>query len=88
MTSERCVAMLRCCACAILCTRRETGSSLSEQSHTAVRLHPSHLSTCLCLSLSEAVRSITQADLQKSILKLKKSKSVGGVGALLHAALD
>eukprot|EP00066_Takifugu_rubripes_P027468 XP_011616734.1 PREDICTED: ATPase family AAA domain-containing protein 1-B-like [Takifugu rubripes] len=36
----------------------------------------------------ESVRSINHSDLQKSITKLKKSKSVGGVGVLLHAALD
>uniref|UniRef100_H3CDT6 Outer mitochondrial transmembrane helix translocase n=1 Tax=Tetraodon nigroviridis TaxID=99883 RepID=H3CDT6_TETNG len=40
-------------------------------------------------SLSEeAVRSITQSDLQKSVSKMRKSKSVGGVSALLQAVLD
>ena len=46
-----------------------------------------HSSVCLSLS-EEALRSITQSDLQKSVMKMRKSKLLGGVGALLHAALD
>ncbi|KAG8009258.1 ATPase family AAA domain-containing protein 1-B [Nibea albiflora] len=34
------------------------------------------------------IRPIHQSDLQRSIGKMKKSKSAGGHGALLHAALD
>ncbi|KAF7649828.1 hypothetical protein LDENG_00135400, partial [Lucifuga dentata] len=34
------------------------------------------------------IRPIHQADLQKSIRKMKKSKSAGGQSALMHAALD
>lgn len=32
VTSERCVVMPRCCACATLCTRRETGTGLTHPS--------------------------------------------------------
>lgn len=53
VTSERCVVMLHCCACAIVCTRRETGSSLSDTSLT-------QLSVCAVspvhLSLSQPIR--------------------------------
>ncbi|XP_035522050.1 ATPase family AAA domain-containing protein 1-B-like [Morone saxatilis] len=34
------------------------------------------------------IRPIHQLDLQKAISKMKKSKTAGGHGALLHAALD
>uniref|UniRef100_A0A3B4XIU5 ATPase family AAA domain containing 1b n=1 Tax=Seriola lalandi dorsalis TaxID=1841481 RepID=A0A3B4XIU5_SERLL len=39
-------------------------------------------------SSEDFIRPIHQSDLQKSISKMKKSKSAGGHGALLHAALD
>ncbi|XP_045924653.1 outer mitochondrial transmembrane helix translocase-like [Micropterus dolomieu] len=34
------------------------------------------------------IRPIRQSDLQRAIGKMKKSKSAGGHGVLLHAALD
>lgn len=102
VTSERCVGTLHCCACGTLCTCRATGSSwtrpsvcVTAQVHQRSRFQrcscssPVCLPVCLSLRLTEeSVRSINHSDLQKSITKLKKSKSVGGVGVLLHAALD
>lgn len=100
VTSERCVGTLHCCACGTLCTCSATGSSwthpnLCVSAGTSKQWFPevSLLFTCLSARLSlrlteESVRSINHSDLQKSITKLKKSKSVGGVGVLLHAALD
>ncbi|XP_029953873.1 ATPase family AAA domain-containing protein 1-B [Salarias fasciatus] len=38
--------------------------------------------------LEDYIRPIHQTDLQKAIAKMKKSKSAGGHGLLLHAALD
>ncbi|KAG7218032.1 hypothetical protein INR49_020695 [Caranx melampygus] len=39
-------------------------------------------------SSDDVIRPIHQSDLQKSISKMKKSKSAGGHSVLLHAALD
>lgn len=44
--------------------------------------------SCRVRSPDDTIRPIHQSDLQRSISKMKKSKSAGGAGVLLHAALD
>lgn len=85
--------MRRCCVSATSSTLRTTGGrpgvSVEVINNSDGSLRWGFSVGFLSRSLpDDIIRPIHQDDLRRAIVKMRKSKTAGGAGALLHAALD